>query len=63
MPKLRKKAVGRPVTVPDGVYITLKLRGDQLRAARRIGGPAAGTLPRTLRGLIDAGLKTVARKR
>ena len=61
MSKPRK--IGRPVTVPDGHYLTVKLRGDQLRAINRIAGPAPGGRPRVIRQLLDIGIKATKASR
>jgi hypothetical protein len=60
MPQRRKP--GRPVTVPQGEYLTVKFTGAQVKAINRLAGPAPGRRPAMIRELLDLGIK-VARAR
>lgn len=60
--KQPRPKIGRPCTLPGGEYVTVKLSAEQMRGVRRLAGPAAGTMPETIRQLVTAGLKA-ARKR
>lgn len=59
--KQRKPKIGRPCTLPGGEYVTVKLSAEQMRGVRRLAGPAAGTMPKTIRKLVMAGLKAARR--
>jgi hypothetical protein len=58
----KPKKIGRPVTVPRGEYFTIKFTGAQIKAIRALAGPAAGTVPTTIRALVDAGLKATRKR-
>jgi hypothetical protein len=57
------KTPGRPNVLGDGAqYLTVKIRRDQMKAINRLAGPAPGGRPKTMRTLLDIGIK-VARQR
>jgi len=48
---------------PDPNMVTVRFREDQLKALRRISGPAPGSIPATIREAVDFGLLKLARAR
>ncbi len=54
---------GRPVLVKDAVSVSVRFSRKQLNRIERIGGPSAGSRPKTIRRLCDLGMAALKESR